>query len=767
MVHHRLNGFIFACLIGSTSTCTSIKKEPSPVSSFDEEPLSSNDMNHSSEYETVIPANRPSSMLEVIAGRDFEQSMYDLLLITQAIDLEEQQKFSFATKYWVNALQYAHDDIGEFILTKLKQNLLANGSDQRNIAEEVLSEINKVPRGTFVDRLGYRSSRRLDYLLNPVTKKLKSQPDETVRSSTSFQISLQTDPLLQKLAKNVCQNGAENDWRSTEQRLPKKLSLLWQGHQQLCAQNTPLAAEKFKSFSKHQAKNLSQSGRVVFALSNSARIFGRSKDHQTASVLYKKLANSLMNHQVKARQMGMSQVKFDQFKANQILWASRYIALNNEYQKATSLAKHAQSFILRKMEDKASRRTTQAWAELYAEASHVLSFRIALEQRHYQKAIAYNQTAIEHSHVSKSWKSRLLWYQSIFAYLDEDMDQSKAKLDELEQQTRVDSYRTKLLFLNAMIAAKNNNISLVKYFSDELAQEFPTSYYNVVAGRSLAKKHGFVWKSDLPEFKNKKTEYEIEKSKFSTPPLVRLDTRAKVLIKAGYPEVARPIVQEIKVEISKNKSNFDYPSTTLYWNRLAHDSGIYTQPMRSTMILSNHDSSFFSRWPDQLLVSFPKPFAKDYLNASRRSGVDKNLLLAISRQESMFIADAESPAFAYGVMQLIEPTARKIAKKNKVSTKNLVDQLFEPQQNILLGSFYLSDLEKMFDQNTHQMVAAYNAGEHAVKKWLTHRVHKDPLIWTELIPYGETQKYTKIVMRNLYFYQNIYRAPNTSVAFDF
>lgn len=92
--------------------------------------------------------------------------------------------------------------------------------------------------------------------------------------------------------------------------------------------------------------------------------------------------------------------------------------------------------------------------------------------------------------------------------------------------------------------------------------------------------------------------------------------------------------------------------------------------------------------------------------ASRRFGVDPHLIKAIIKAESSFEPDAISKSGAQGLMQLMPATARDM----KVSDP------FDPEQNILGGTKYLSLLLKRFKRNRRLAVAAYNVGATTVDK---------------------------------------------------
>jgi soluble lytic murein transglycosylase-like protein len=91
--------------------------------------------------------------------------------------------------------------------------------------------------------------------------------------------------------------------------------------------------------------------------------------------------------------------------------------------------------------------------------------------------------------------------------------------------------------------------------------------------------------------------------------------------------------------------------------------------------------------------------------ASRQFDVDACLIKAIIKAESSFRPDAVSERGAQGLMQLMPGTA----------TDMKVDNPFDPEDNIIGGTKYLSLLLKRFNRNTRFAVAAYNVGAAAVE----------------------------------------------------
>lgn len=150
---------------------------------------------------------------------------------------------------------------------------------------------------------------------------------------------------------------------------------------------------------------------------------------------------------------------------------------------------------------------------------------------------------------------------------------------------------------------------------------------------------------------------------------------------------------------------------------------------------------------DAIAQRFPEAFLDDHLQFSNAANIDVNWALAVSRRESAFRNDARSHAGAYGLMQLLPSTAKLVARKD-VSQY----ELFNPSNNIRLGTRYLSDLKRRLGNNWLLATAAYNAGIYRVYDWLPAQpVEADR--WIEMIPYAETRDYVK----NVLAYQQIYR----------
>jgi len=174
-----------------------------------------------------------------------------------------------------------------------------------------------------------------------------------------------------------------------------------------------------------------------------------------------------------------------------------------------------------------------------------------------------------------------------------------------------------------------------------------------------------------------------------------------------------------------------------------------------------HDRAIFTLartgyW-DDLVLRFPLEHQALVSENSKASALDSAWVFAVIRQESAFSADAQSPAGAMGLMQLMPATARFIARKEKLKSPRS-SQLVRPELNIRLGTAYLNHVFRQLGEHQVLATAAYNAGPHRVTKWLPEQTLPAD-IWVELIPYNETRRYTERVLSYAAIYDQRLQRP--------
>ena len=139
---------------------------------------------------------------------------------------------------------------------------------------------------------------------------------------------------------------------------------------------------------------------------------------------------------------------------------------------------------------------------------------------------------------------------------------------------------------------------------------------------------------------------------------------------------------------------------------------------------------------------------------AKNRNLDQYQVAGLIRQESVFNPRAKSPANAYGLMQLVIPTARAVARKYGSTATISVESLFLPALNIELGTAYMRDQLDKFGRIEYVAVA-YNAGPGRVPQWRsTLPIEIDEFV--EAIPFKETKGYVQGVIRNSAQYRRLY-----------
>jgi soluble lytic murein transglycosylase len=158
--------------------------------------------------------------------------------------------------------------------------------------------------------------------------------------------------------------------------------------------------------------------------------------------------------------------------------------------------------------------------------------------------------------------------------------------------------------------------------------------------------------------------------------------------------------------------------------------------------------------PRVLRVIFPWPFRELIEDEAARQGLDPYLLAALIRQESAFRPSVVSHAGAYGLMQLMPPTARQLARRLGIEWDRRL--LVVADANLHLGAVHFSNLLKRFGGAVEPALAAYNAGATPVRRWLRNTDPGDPVGFIASVSYPETQGYLRTVTRNRALYRALY-----------
>lgn len=275
----------------------------------------------------------------------------------------------------------------------------------------------------------------------------------------------------------------------------------------------------------------------------------------------------------------------------------------------------------------------------------------------------------------------------------------------------------------------------------EIIRETPFSYYALVSS----------WYANIDILRMMDVELPMAQTQTAllTPADLFHVKRAETLLASAVPELAQIELQEVK-------PNSNMPNEFLvYLVTLNNLAGSHQAAFQMLSELSGRSfSGLFSSYGQKLY--FPTSHLPLIRSMSEIAKVDPLLIISVVKQESAFNPEAVSVANAYGLMQIIPPTARDL--EPGINTV----ELFEPSQNVKLGARYVRQLLNRYRGNIIAALAAYNAGPGNSDRWIRETRPNSTLDEViEQISFKETREYVQSILRNYFWY--IRRIKNESV----
>ncbi len=269
----------------------------------------------------------------------------------------------------------------------------------------------------------------------------------------------------------------------------------------------------------------------------------------------------------------------------------------------------------------------------------------------------------------------------------------------------------------------------VDYYNE--GSKYLTTYYGQLSYRKVNPNKNFELIDDT------KYSEKFEKE-FNGNPLVNQVILLKELNKTDY---TKDIVKHLA------EYNIEKGSEVLA-AKLATEIGRYDYAIQISKKAS-YEKRFYNKF-NYPIINTPK-----VINGKQMPS--REIILAITRQESEFDPKANSYAGAKGMMQLMTYTAKLVAKQMQESySKSKLTS--DPEYNIRLGSYYFNSLLNEYKEVYPFAIAAYNAGPKRVRYW--RKINGDPskkkidyVNWIELIKFEETRNYVQRVLENA----NVYR----------
>ncbi|MGI8670494.1 MAG: transglycosylase SLT domain-containing protein [Aridibacter sp.] len=183
--------------------------------------------------------------------------------------------------------------------------------------------------------------------------------------------------------------------------------------------------------------------------------------------------------------------------------------------------------------------------------------------------------------------------------------------------------------------------------------------------------------------------------------------------------------------------------------------------VRALLALAKSYPDYSQMFPEEMGreewdIFYPLTHWNDIKFWADKRNLDPYQVAGLIRQETIFNPNAASSAKAYGLMQLLVPTARTMARKySQVDSSSITaTTLFNPSLNIELGTAYMREQLSKYGRIEY-MAVAYNAGPGRVVRWRNELPFEiDEFV--EEIPFSETRGYVKGVVRNSAQYRRLY-----------
>jgi soluble lytic murein transglycosylase len=279
--------------------------------------------------------------------------------------------------------------------------------------------------------------------------------------------------------------------------------------------------------------------------------------------------------------------------------------------------------------------------------------------------------------------------------------------------------------------------------------DYANSYYGRLAERQLASRAGGLTTAAGVRLASSETATPLAPTAAAAQP-IPTDAVIRLLLANGLYDDA---LGELRFA-QRAWGNSPRIDATIAW--VYHEKGELRRAialMRRTY--PQHLTSDGQQLPAEILqVIYPLTYWDAIRRHSNARGLDPYLVAALIAQESTFDPGIKSVANAWGLMQLVPATGRRLARSLGIRSFT-TGSLTNPETNIRLGTLYFSRLVEQFG-GTYYALASYNAGESRIVRWKAERPGLDEDEFIDDIPFPETQNYVKRILGTAEDYRILY-----------
>jgi soluble lytic murein transglycosylase len=358
------------------------------------------------------------------------------------------------------------------------------------------------------------------------------------------------------------------------------------------------------------------------------------------------------------------------------------------------------------------------------------------------------------------WADDALWYTGFSHYLIGERDKALPLFTELAgHKGRLEGgkgqyWRARTLELMGKKADAGREYRA-------LVGRFPLSWYALLARARLAGRGEKIGPfGDRPRSSESVTQVarKVDRKLLRDPLMRRVDE----LVAAGLDVEAGEELARGEKAFIKRQGRASALAALLDRYRKAHN---YNRPWQLAAVYGGNQAfDAPPRGPARIWWEHALPLAYKDIVAKYRSvgGSPDYYLWAIMRKESGYDPHVHSYADAIGLLQMIPPTTRRVAPL--VGMTYTDDLLYDPEQNIKVGSWYIGRLLKKFKGQIPLGAGSFNSGPRPVMRWIDMYGGRPMDELVELVAYTQTREYmkkvTEIYARYLYFHRDeVYEQP--------
>ncbi len=294
-------------------------------------------------------------------------------------------------------------------------------------------------------------------------------------------------------------------------------------------------------------------------------------------------------------------------------------------------------------------------------------------------------------------------------------------------------------------------------------KQYPAAYYALQGLNRLRDTDQKRYDKVVAEISAHPAGYDPKAPAFTFKPRVEWGTpgfqRAMEFLKLGLGDSAEAELRKLKLTAPGDKKRVDDPDQIekLWAIAFLYDrAGRYATSHWPTRW---HILDYRKQWPvganrARWVIAYPKAY---YALLEKYSTIYKTPLamqIGIVREESAFDPRTESYANAWGLTQMIPPTAKDFSKGTNIAPTR--ENMFDPEMNVTVGGNFLGHLFSRFKNFTLLVPPGYNAGPGAVNRMLKIRGTWDADEFIEGIVDDQARNYSKRVLGTFFTYSWLY-----------